>query len=307
MNYKKYIISLSFVMLVLLLFSFGVEYFIQTIPTVYKFKYDKIKRNSENFKTIILGSSHTFYGLNPEYFEEPTLNLANVSQDLKYDKYIFDKSIENIKDLKTVILPISYFSLFEDLDFGIEYWRKYFYIHWFDYPAEELLDIINYSIIISYPSKIELLKVVYHYYFKGDFKPTWSDSGWGINHPDEQQEDLVKTGKKYAELDDVKYTNFYNRNLMLLNDMLDICKEKNIKVLLFTPPAYITYRQHLNQKRLDQMVSLLHDVTKLNKNVTYINLIADERFIAKDYFDADHLNHTGAKKLSMILNEYLNK
>jgi|WetSurMetagenome_2_1015567.scaffolds.fasta_scaffold56814_2 hypothetical protein len=275
------------------------------IPNIYSFKYNEIKNNTENYKIIILGSSHSFFGVNPEYFEDSALNIANVSQDLKYDKFILDKSLVTLTNVKTVILPISYFSLLSDTDSGIESWRKYFYIHWFGYPISELFNINSFSVITSYPSKIALLSLINKYFLKNNFEPDWSSSGWGLNYSDENQSDLILTGKKAAERHHIKDTSFYDRNILLLDEIVAICKKRNIKLLLFTPPAYTSYREHLSQKRLDQMTSLLRNITEINENVTYINLIDDERFIKNDYHDADHLNHTGAKKLSIILNEYL--
>lgn len=37
------------------------------------------------------------------------------------------------------------------------------------------------------------------------------------------------------------------------------------------------------------------------ENCTYVNMINDSTFIAKDFFDADHLSEIGAKKLSIKL------
>jgi hypothetical protein len=147
---------------------------------------------------------------------------------------------------------------------------------------------------------------MYHYFFKKDFKSTWSDSGWGLSFSDDVQADLDLTGKTAAERHHkMDSKSLYDSNVLLLNETIAICKSRNIKVLLFTPPAYITYRQHLNQQRLNQTTSLLINIANSNQNVSYMNLIDDKRFVKNDYRDADHLNHTGAKKLSLILNEYI--
>jgi len=43
------------------------------------------------------------------------------------------------------------------------------------------------------------------------------------------------------------------------------------------------------------------------KNCIYVNLLDDPDFIKDDFHSADHLNEAGAKKLSLKLNEIINK
>jgi hypothetical protein len=38
-------------------------------------------------------------------------------------------------------------------------------------------------------------------------------------------------------------------------------------------------------------------------NCYYVNLFEDTTFLASDFYDADHLNELGAKKLSLLLNK----
>jgi hypothetical protein len=42
-----------------------------------------------------------------------------------------------------------------------------------------------------------------------------------------------------------------------------------------------------------------------NNNVRYLDLHNDKRFGKNDFFDADHLDEIGAKKLTLILNDTL--
>ena len=81
---------------------------------------------------------------------------------------------------------------------------------------------------------------------------------------------------------------------------------RHIKVFLFTPPAYFTYTNNLNQKQLNQTIATAEALKKVNDHVSYINFLNDSTFIKSDFYDADHLNDIGAKKLTETINAYFN-
>ena len=43
------------------------------------------------------------------------------------------------------------------------------------------------------------------------------------------------------------------------------------------------------------------------ENAVYYNLLTDSAFVANDYYDADHLNEIGAKKLTKLLDVVVTK
>ena len=67
---------------------------------------------SENIKALFLGSSHTYYGINPEYFSRNSFNMSQMSQSLDLDYKILEKFEGRLSNIEYIILPISYFSLF---------------------------------------------------------------------------------------------------------------------------------------------------------------------------------------------------
>jgi hypothetical protein len=68
------------------------------------------------------------------------------------------------------------------------------------------------------------------------------------------------------------------------------------------PPAYETYRDNLNRAQLTLTIQKTTDIANSNSNCTFINLMADTTFKATDFYDADHLNEIGARKLSLLIN-----
>ena len=93
---KRVLLYLSPLLLIFIAF----EMFYRFVPNNYSVKYSTIPTKYNNTEILIFGNSHTFYGLNPKYFDKPTYNLAHISQTLYFDKLLFDKYIDKFKKYK---------------------------------------------------------------------------------------------------------------------------------------------------------------------------------------------------------------
>jgi hypothetical protein len=59
----------------------------------------------------------------------------------------------------------------------------------------------------------------------------------------------------------------------------------------------------MNKAQIDFTVRTAAQEASKNDNCIYLNEFADTSFKAGDFFDADHLNEIGARKLSLLINE----
>ena len=55
----------------------------------------------------------------------------------------------------------------------------------------------------------------------------------------------------------------------------------------------------LNKLQLNRTIETAKNLTKQYANTSYINWLSDDSFIASDFYDADHLNNIGAKKITL--------
>ena len=94
-------------------------------------------------------------------------------------------------------------------------------------------------------------------------------------------------------------------NMLILNTMIKWCKNKNVKILLFTPPAFISYRQNINSEQYNFTVNTVKNLALQYDNCRYINLFDDPEFVSTDFYNADHLNPAGAEILSKLINQKL--
>jgi hypothetical protein len=74
---------------------------------------------------------------------------------------------------------------------------------------------------------------------------------------------------------------------------------------LLITPAWHSYLDNIDIKQLESTLSTFKHMAEQNNNVRYIDMHDDKRFGEDDFFDADHLDEFGAKKLTLILNDTL--
>lgn len=306
---KQFFKKLILFILPIVLVGIVIEIGLRNLQNDYSLKRDYLDKNAGEIETLILGSSHGYYGLNPELFSSQTFNSANLFQDIHYDHEILHKYAPELKNLKTVIIPVGYLSYYGNLKFSAAEWRTKYYTTYFGIKPESYID--NFAI---FSTKIDhSIGLLYKYYIKGQSLTKSSELGWGSHQKEFSQERLDKSGKVAAQRHTKSLeTNplvkiAFPENMVDIVSIIDLCKSKNINVILFTPPAYKTYRDNLESQQLQTVIDISEDLVAKNDNCIYLNLLADTNFVATDFFDADHLSQEGAKKLSIMINDLIEK
>lgn len=287
----------------ILLIAIIIEILLRQIPSDYLLKKKYLDAHSKEIETLILGSSHSYYGINPIYFSTNTFNVSHLSQSLDYDFEILKKYQNDFKSLKTVICPISYFTLYTKLESSTESWRIKNYVIYYDIDVSNSLS--DHLEVLSNRFSLNLRRLG-SYYIKGDSSISCTELGWGTGNKSEKARDLKETGPKAA----IRHTGnleAYEENKETLRSIIELCESHGISVILVTLPAYETYRQNLNPEQLKVTVETAADLANEYNNCQYLNLLESTEFDAKDFYDADHLNEIGAEKLSLLINKVVDK
>ncbi|NJC88532.1 MAG: hypothetical protein FIB02_08375 [Desulfuromonas sp.] len=297
---RKFILKITLILIPIFVFFSLLEILTRAIPNDYSYKNEYLNNNAKDLQVLALGSSHCFFGVNPEYFSMNSFNASHISQSIDFDYFIFNKYKDKLTNLKYVLLPISYFTMPSRLEDGIEHWRvKNYNIY---YGARcDFLSKDNYEIFNNEYEK--LIFMTLEYIFAGKDNKTCSKLGFGLDYSQGQQQDLDKSGKGAAKRHAKTSDNNVAHNHDLLKKFITLCRDKNIKVILFTPPAWHTYRCELDSRQLDIMKKTCVSLSNEFSNVLYHDYMEDSRFSADDFYDADHLNGKGAKKLTSILDD----
>lgn len=292
---KKFIKYCLLFNLPIIVLGVSAELLLRKIPNDYHYKKEFLDRHSDSIKVLFLGSSHAYYGINPQYFNATSFNASHVSQTLGYDYKILMKYKDHWNNLQCIALPISYFSLFERLMSGIEYWRIKNYIIYYEISAPAKFTYHSEVLSNKFMHNIRRL---HSYYYDGKSEITCSSLGWGQTYNSKHKLNLTTSGLRAAQLHSMHGNQNFIYNYKMLKSIIEFAKARNIRVFLYTPPAYYTYRCNLDSLQLAQTVLTVNNIVAQYPNVTYRNFLSDSTFSARDFYDADHLDEIGARKLT---------
>lgn len=279
------------------------EILLRQIPNDYSYKSKFLDKNAKNIEVLFLGNSHVYYGIDPKFIQAKSFNASNISQPLDYDLKILEKYQNNWDHLKYVIVPVDYFSLFTKLESGIEAWRVKNYDIYFGMHSD--YDPAHYFEIVANQTKYNLERLR-KFYIHGQSDLKIDSLGWGTGNHSQNSTDLLESGivsaKRHRKSSEER---FLKGQINVLKKMADFCKKRNIKLILFSSPAYKTYVKNLDINQINRNKQILNALSASDKTIQYYDLLTDSRFDSIDFFDADHLNEIGAKKLSLTFDSII--
>lgn len=267
------------------------------LPNAYKYKYEWMQQNANDVETLVLGNSHTYYGIQPKYLKGNAFNLANPSQLLEHDFFLLKYWSDKYVKLKTVILPISYFTLFAN---DIESYRCRYYRIYMDcdlYPSYSF----SYNFEIADP-KTALFKFS-KFIFGINEEVDWFCDKYGneaFNFTSNRMVNWNKNDKRFAA--SAKTWKYTQKNYRILEDIIKFCKDRDINLVLITTPCWHTYCSYLKERQLKKMYSMIHELQRKYKFL-YFDYLQDKRFTANDFFNGSHLSELGEIKFTKILDE----
>jgi hypothetical protein len=98
--------------------------------------------------------------------------------------------------------------------------------------------------------------------------------------------------------------NYLPKNYEIIKKIIALCKEKNVEVILITPPVYKSFSDNIWAAKYTEMQETILKIQQ-EYGVKYYNFFYDERFVFEDFYNHNHMNGQGAKKLSLIINDIL--
>ena len=291
---RRFYIAVILFMLPIFVFMGGAEFAARQIPNYYSYKYNWMDQHAEEVETLVLGSSHSLNGIIPRYLGENSFNLALPGQTLKYDAYLFFKWADRYKNLKLVILPISYFSFFMDHSewIGETYSKIYLKSPFHSDFSQFNLEMLEFKPLHS---KLYFWRTGNEEYVKerGWLPMYLKDknlSTWNLEHKN------MNEVKKHT----AKSWEYVDNNYKLVSDIIYFCQKNDIKIVLTTIPQYKDYNTHLDKVQLRKMYELIGNLHS-KFGVLYLDYLQDERFCADDFTNPTHLSEIGAQKFTKIL------
>ena len=273
-----------------------------------------VKRNlleaaAARVEVVCLGSSHAHDGIAPLLVHPNCFNLAAISQSLYYDCALVEKYARVLPHLRLVVLPISYHSMYYELDHSTEDWRAYYYRRFHgighrDWRQESVLR--NWSSWFLYGRDFGIDSI------RGSrppvVRPGYDDAGGLVDTRARDQRiahptpDTVRTStpKRIRDLHDCMFPRFMPGNQKRLRGLVSFLRARGVEVVVVTLPVSEGFR---NSERKETLARTAAAITELQREfgVEWHDFSTDPRFDEADFWDTDHLNFTGAAKFSRIL------
>lgn len=97
--------------------------------------------------------------------------------------------------------------------------------------------------------------------------------------------------------------NNIEKNKQYFLKIVELCKARNIKLIIVTPPAASCYNKYIDTDCRDRMQRMIELMMSNYDKIMYFDYLEDERFDDNDFMDPDHLNRDyGAIKYTNIIN-----
>ena len=300
---KRFLIRTLAFLLPVFVFLVLCEIGLRKRMTDYKYKNLWLSEHAPTVEVFILGSSHSYSGIDPTVFSRRAFNGAHMSQDLNYDEFIFRKFAPKMDSLRYLILPISYFTPYWKLEETPDHARVKDYMLYYHCPYHPFNPQYRLEVYDGLRPLVAIKALL------GIDPPRFfSDFGQLTNYTRQlRKENWKESGKTAAKrhTDQSLDQHTYDENLTHAKMIASLCQEKNVSLILLTTPTYKTYHECLMPEQLSQMHVFCRQLETTFSNVRYLDMETDERFLEEDFFDADHLNDQGAKKLTLILENYI--
>lgn len=282
-------------MIVLCALGIG-EWGVRHIETPYSYKDRYVREHGKEISTLILGSSHTYYGLRPDLMGDSVFNLANVSQTPLYDLAILKQYAEFMPNLKKVIIPVSYFTFRDPSLEEMEPNRVVQYKIGMKLPLHSDWSVYNFSIydFAGYAGRLRSL-------FVKEEINRCDSLGFGLGF------DLSTRPGNWKEQTSERVADLTRENpagvievKKDLNRIIDFCHQRNIECILITTPVWKGFRDAMDKSQYAEMKHIADSLTT-RRGVRYFDFFSSGIFTDEDFHDSDHLSDLGATKLSNLL------
>ena len=264
----------------------------------------QIMSNLSSYVTLFVGSSYTRDSVDLTCYDLPAVSCSSSSQDLyysyKYVKFLLSKSNNNFK---YVMIELSPYSFHYDLSKSNEsyiipgYYLAFKDVHNFYISAEELDIIFNEQYLklfetfekINYPFDLDLNDLY-----------KWKQVN---NHPMNVIDRFV--ARERAEIwNHKRFPDTVAENVKILNECIQFCHKNNVIPTIVIYPKSYMYRKFFSKQMLDEFYYILNGI-KMKYKLNVLDYLEWTGVDYNDFYNVDHLNANGSKKISKVINSYI--
>lgn len=299
---NKFLKVLFFFLVPIAVVSLGLEIYLRNYESDYAQKVDGLALKKDSVQVLVLGNSHAFNDVDTSLMDDGAYNLAGLNQSIYYDKRITLKYLDELPQLEYVLISVDFHSLYFSSQGIRDVWSYYSYgipykentyfkerlsYFWFGYTPRITFSLLK-SKVLDKLNKVEDKGLI------DGWEPLSGVEGGAFN------EATINARAKYfndlvaqsTELESVKSD---------LESFIQTLKKKGIAPILFTSPVRQELYDRLNKDVIEKNAAYIHQLQR-TYDIPYWNLtdtISDKNL----FYNVDHLNTSGAKQFSKVLND----
>jgi hypothetical protein len=273
-------------------------------PSVYQAKRDNLVANADSIEILILGNSQNTYAINPNLFTKSAYNLAFESQTIYFDRQLLEKYLPILPNLKYVFFCVNQHNLLNEHDKTRDFFYKYYYditynneCFWKEYCLRS---------IFAHRFKETWLLFWFDKHDKWVVKTT-DNRGWsgrGVSNHDA----IVSLLQSKIRADMFNnHLEKYGKDSVIINDLefaINLLIEDGITPILITCPVFKLERDCLDPI-IKNEIQRVSNYLANKYSILYLDFFDDDSFEIENYFDSDHLNDSGAEKLTLKLDSLI--
>ena len=301
---RRFVTRILMFLVVMLAVMACCEALVRHYPNSYSLKTAWMDSHSPEVRTLVLGNSHNYYGIDPVELGPQAFNLANVSQNPEYDWFLLQKYYgQNTHQLKNVIIAVDFTRYFDGPLEDDEWGRAIYYRVYMGYGKHSPLSRYGaeWCCLSQFNKKfIPALR----YLFTGEARVNCDSLGFGITttQPQDVSEASLQTS---ADRVFDHYNGFDVAHVRYNHDYLvriaRWCQSNGINLILVAPPVWPGYYQRIGASELNTLATTFDEMSR-SYGAHCHDYANDPRFIAIDNFsDCSHLSSIGAKRFTHIM------
>ncbi len=286
-----------------LIFFIAIEGLYRSIPNGYANKRQYYHTKGKKISVIFYGSSHITAGINPYLLKYETFNGAMGGQVLSYDYALFNKYHSYMPNLKYIVLAVDYQSFTRG--YALDQIHKLEYATFLGVNLDKSL--VHYSSIWSRGLRATVNDLFSYYLLGNKVHAEYFEKGNLMSKIKQLDgKGMVQDSKEKLNKHSMRVIpEIYRENREAIDGFIKLSEKLNIKMVLITSPACRYYSKGVNKKQLKDIQTLGYKLSKTFPHVYYKNYFGDKQFKDEDFYDADHLNERGARKLTMKVDSLL--
>lgn len=254
---------------------------------------------------VILGNSHGKDGIDPREFTTPAVNACMSGMPLSYSQFVLENLLPNT--CEQVILNVSYQDLYRKEnapEWTNKRYELYHYLGASQALKNQRLDWRNYSVLASIGFRKGWKNMLMDLHGSQRQKDLYERKGQTPRNEQMNQARSTELSKiRIALHHDLMDVSEFDRQIIVLEQIVAYCKSNNIRITLLTLPVSASYLVQQIEPYVN-FRSILDEFAE-ERQINYFDFTRMSEFQVDHFSDPDHLNEKGSELLMQKMKDTL--